>query len=379
MGRWIAVAFVFLSHAAHGEPPLRDITQLSVGQGHVCGLTANSTVVCWGDNAAGQVGIDTTGKAMPTSVTRPHVVGGLPKIKTVVAGSQHTCAIANDDRVWCWGSAGGDLKVGVGGTSGSIELAGVGLGTPVEMPLGDGTVRAIVVGNRHACAALATEVRCWPTLGTIPIGAKSITAPKLAITRLAGATSLAMGHGKFCATTKTKLLCWRDGIAPAQANLPRGEIPVEVSLGEMYACVRSAAGEARCWRSLIDDFWKRTPEKLIRWTGKRATKAIVAGDSPICTADVTGAVDCFLSDEQGLPDQAASASWATTALEAHPIKGVGNAIDVGIGRGRDAFGYGFGCALRGDLTVACWGDNEHGQLGRGTTTRDKKAAAVLAR
>lgn len=375
--RWIALTLLVSTHAARADPKrLSDITQLSVGQGHVCAVTTTNEVLCWGDNAAGQVGVDTAGKSMPTTVSRAHVVGGLPKIRKVAAGSQHTCAIAIDDRVWCWGSAGGDLKVGPGGASGSVELKGPGLGTPVEVPLGDGKANTVAVGHRHACVGFAGDVRCWSTFQAIPIGAKTITAPKVTITKLAGATSLAMGHGKFCATTPKNLQCWRDGLAPSPAA--SSILPVAISMGEMYACFRSTGGEARCWYSLIDDFWKRAPDKVIRWPGKRVTKAIAVGDSPVCTADVTGAVDCFLSDEQGLPDQAVEASWATTKLEAHPIKGAGNAIDVGVGKGRDAFGYGFGCALRGDRTVVCWGDNEHGQLGRGTTKRDKTAAPVLA-
>lgn len=377
MPRLIVVALCCVSGMAHADPePLGDIVQLSVGQGHVCAVTTSNAVVCWGDNAAGQVGIDQNGKAMPTDVTRPHVVGGLPKIRTVSAGAQHTCAIATDDRVWCWGSAGSDLKSTPGGTSGRIELEGPHLGTPVEVPLGGGKATALALHHRQACAAFATEVRCWETFRSIPLGAKAITAPKLAIATLAGATSLAMGHGKTCAITKTGLACWRDGIAPTPVAAARDA--VAISLGELYACVRDAAGAARCWFSLTDDFWKRAPEKPITWPGKRATKAIVAGDSPICAVDVTGSVDCFLSDEQGLPDQAIAASWASTKLEAHPIRRAGDAIDVGLGRGRDAFGYGFGCVLRGDRTVACWGDNEHGQLGRGTTKRDKAAAPALA-
>ncbi len=378
MSRWLVVALVAIVHTASAAPPLRDITQLSVGQGHVCAVNATSGVVCWGDNAAGQVGADRQGTSRPTSVDRPHLVGGLPTVRSVAAGAQHTCAITSDDRVWCWGSAGGDLKVGVGGTSGSIELKGAGLGTPVDVPLGPGKPRALAVGFREACVAYADEVRCWTHFQAIPIGAKAIAAPKLEITKLAGATSLALGHGKICATTAKSLVCWRKGIAPSPAAFGDAFVPVSISLGEMYACVRSLSGEARCWFSLIDDFWTRAPDKQITWPGKRATKAIVAGDSPICTVDVAGSVDCFLSDEQGLPDQAIPKSWATTKLQAHPIKSIGVAIDVGIGRGRDAFGYGFGCALRADRTVACWGDNEHGQLGRGTTKRDKAAAPVLA-
>ncbi len=276
--------------------------------------------------------------------------------------------------MWCWGSAGSDLKITPGGASGSIEMRGPGLGTPVEIPLGDGQLRTLAVGHRSACVATSTDVRCWVTSGIIPLGATRIAAPAFAITKLTGVTSMALGHGKVCATTESLMQCWREGGPPSVSKVAA----TGISIGENWACTRDEVGQARCWFSLIDDFWKRTPDKQITWSGKRATRVVVAGDSPICTADSTGTVDCFLSDEQGLPDQAIEASWASRRLEPHPIRGVTDALDVGIGHGRDAFGYGFGCALRGDRTVVCWGDNEHGQLGRGRAKGDKTAAPVLA-
>jgi len=372
MFRWVAV--LLLVGTAHADS--LKATQLSVGGGHVCALV-KSEVVCWGDNAVGQLGVGVSGKAVG-ELTKPHVVGGLPKIVRVSAGQQHTCAIDVDGAVWCWGSAGGDVVVTDGGTTGSMELKGDKLGTPVKMPLGKGKARAIHVSNAgpDACAAFEDEVRCWSTFRAIPINATSIAKIETKTYTISAVTKLAMSHGKICAINVAGLSCWTHDQKPAAAKLD--QLPATVAMGEMYACVASAKGDARCWWSLVDEFWKRKPDREIQWKAKRATRAIAVGDSPVCTVDATGAVDCFLSDEGGLTDDAIAASWATTQLAPHKIPGVSDAVDIGIARGRDVFGYGFGCALGKSGDVFCWGDNETGQLGRGDTERSKTAARVLA-
>jgi alpha-tubulin suppressor-like RCC1 family protein len=84
-----------------------------LGESHTCAIEADSTVYCWGKNNNGQLGVP------PGSTTCPRVTGDIPedvpcsptpaqitnlgKYKAVVAGSDHTCGIRNDDRVYCWG------------------------------------------------------------------------------------------------------------------------------------------------------------------------------------------------------------------------------------------------------------------------------------
>jgi hypothetical protein len=144
----------------------------------------------------------------------------------------------------------------------------------------------------------------------------------------------------------------------------------------------STTGEARCWSSLIGEFWKTPPDRIVRWPGKPATRALAVGDSPVCTADAGGVVDCFLSAEGGLTEDAAAASWAIPTIGPHAIAGISDAVDLGLGAGRNVFGYGFGCALRATRDaagsqVACWGDNESGELGTGDYRATKSAARVV--
>jgi len=120
----------------------------------------------------------------------------------------------------------------------------------------------------------------------------------------------------------------------------------------------------------------------VRWREKSPTRDVAAGDSPLCTVDGEGRVDCFLSEEGGLTDQAAARSWATKKVGPHPIPGVDAAVAVGLGLGRDVFAYGFGCALRATpdvrgAQVFCWGDNDSGQLGTDDHTSSRGALPVV--
>lgn len=368
------------------ESYLHDIVQLSVGLSHVCAVTTAGRVVCWGDNATGQLGVDSQGRAVATQLARPHVVGGLPPIAKVVAGSLHTCAIDRAGQVYCWGSAGADTVSTPGGTTGSIELHGEALGTPVAMGLSsDRAVDLALSPTGQACAAFAAKLRCWQTFQAIPNGAKVVVPPKVQTIHLDGVTSMAMGHGATCGVTSRGLYCWRTGGKMSKAVFRADDrfAPNQIAIGENYACAASAAGDVRCWWSLVDDFWTKPPNRDINWPTKAATRVVAVGDSPICTADIHGNVDCFLSDNGGLVDDAVADAWATTKLGPYPIQGVADAVEIGLGAGRDAMGYGFGCALRGGpdaagAQVLCWGGNELGQLGAGNVTTTKAAVRVLA-
>ncbi len=85
------------------------LTQLSAGRDHACGLTLDGTAWCWGVNDYGQVGEVTSplvcsafGSALPCEPT-PTLVSGLPALSEISAGTSHTCGVARDGAIWCWG------------------------------------------------------------------------------------------------------------------------------------------------------------------------------------------------------------------------------------------------------------------------------------
>ena len=89
---------------------------ISVGILHTCATLSNDKVKCWGSNWQGQLGYDhtqTLGDGLDQDRREVDEMGdNLPfldlgtnrTVKTVVAGSLHTCAILDNDRVKCWGN-----------------------------------------------------------------------------------------------------------------------------------------------------------------------------------------------------------------------------------------------------------------------------------
>ncbi len=65
---------------------------------HVCVITADRGVACWGENASGQLGVgDTKDRPAPTKVP------GLAKVTALALGGHHSCALTEAGEVWCWG------------------------------------------------------------------------------------------------------------------------------------------------------------------------------------------------------------------------------------------------------------------------------------
>ncbi len=75
-----------------------ELTQVSAGTHHACGLRADGQVVCWGFDAYGEVGRLPIAQRYP-----PAVVEGLRDVAQVSAGETHTCAVTRGGEVYCWG------------------------------------------------------------------------------------------------------------------------------------------------------------------------------------------------------------------------------------------------------------------------------------
>jgi len=93
-------AGAFGNGSGSGDVGGMTLTTIEAGLETTCGIDPAGDGWCWGQNNRGQLGIGTVNAstAIPTKVS-----GGL-KWKTIVPGSEHTCGIASDDSVWCWGA-----------------------------------------------------------------------------------------------------------------------------------------------------------------------------------------------------------------------------------------------------------------------------------
>ncbi len=88
--------------------PERTFAAVSAGDGSTCGLDADSSAYCWGDNSFGQVG----NGGGPAPVPVP-VAGGLRYAAIAVSGD-HACALSLEGEAFCWGENGSG-QLGTGG------------------------------------------------------------------------------------------------------------------------------------------------------------------------------------------------------------------------------------------------------------------------
>ena len=229
---------------------------LTAGDNFTCATDANRDLYCWGQNDAGQIGLDTTPEvASPTKV--PTESG----VMAVDGGLLSTC-VTTATTVRCTGD--GNL-----GALGDDTWALRRTFAPI---LGVGAVSRISVGNHTACATGAASTICWGRNSDGQLG-NGVVANKFTPVQIGGAARWrAVGAGKHhtCAIRidadsagtpdEDDLYCWGwnkrnelgdTGPDTATPRLIDGtRIWQDVDGGDSFACgVNGAAGSqvVSCW------------------------------------------------------------------------------------------------------------------------------------
>ena len=351
-------------------------TALSVGVGHVCGLTTDAAVQCWGERHPGSPASGST----PT----PELIAETSGFDRIAAGHSFTCGMRSDDRAMCWGR-------NVAGETGTGE-SGVMVATP--SPVAGGlTFTSISTGSAgsdrppHACGLTASGTAyCWGnnTLGALGNGTITSSAVPVAVAGGHVFESVSVGADFTCGIVRgAGAYCW--GLAAngrLGADSPRencndsggggiiacsttptpvenGRAHVMITAGGMHACAIDGEGVAYCWGSnstgqlgADTHFSSLKPAPV---SGSLRFAAISAGSSSTCGLTTAGEAFCWGSNALGEVGDGTLLSRLAPAKVATDLQFA--AIDAGRNHA---------CALTLDGAAYCWGSNMQGKIGKGS-------------
>ena len=292
-------------------PRASNIVAVSAGSESQCSLSADGAVACWGSSKFGQLGpkAPTTGSAsaVPYHVTLPG-----PAIQ-LASGASFNCALLSNGDLACWGKN-------------SFRQLGAAIAFSAT-PLISGFTKLaqVAAGGFHVCAVAKNSlVECNGSNASGQLGDGSTVDGSSS--SLFGATAVTAGLAHTCAlTVDGRVACWGNntqgqlgngtfinGLSPSAVALPAPA--VEVAASKNGTCARLSTGAVYCWGN-------NGAGEL----GNNATLDVSATPVPVVGIS--------------------HATRLVSASQAHHV-----------------------CAQMQDLTVRCWGYNNFGQIGDGTTT-----------
>lgn len=222
-------------------PTTLTFTQAAPGGAHNCAIATDQKVYCWGDNTNGQLGDLTVIRHYPPAP----VTGGF-RFAGVTSGAIHTCGLTTDGGVFCWGAnANGQLGDGTtvsrtSPTAVSTVLTFQSIGAAQSFTCGLSTV-----GSAHCWGALSPGTPVVSTPRAYP------TAPVF--------TSLSVGGFHACGLTADgTAYCWGDnsGGQLGDSTFTERAAPVAVattvkfrsiSAGFGHTCGNALNGAVLCW------------------------------------------------------------------------------------------------------------------------------------
>ncbi|MBN2084614.1 MAG: hypothetical protein JW748_05265 [Anaerolineales bacterium] len=205
---------------------------------------------------------------------------------------------------------------------------------------------------------------------TLPESGPPAATATLQIPRV---VDIALGKAHSCAVFDTgRVKCWGMNTRRQLGNesMVNSNLPVEVegladvkalTAGWAHTCALTKSGGVKCWGynkyGELGNGQNADSGPPVAVHGLSAgVIAIEAGDDHTCAVTASGAVMCWGFNQYGqLGD-------GTTTSRSVPVP-----IQAPMGNGALAVAAGWGhtCILTADKSVRCWGNNEYGQLGYG--------------
>jgi alpha-tubulin suppressor-like RCC1 family protein len=247
------------------------------------------------------------------------------------------------------GGTGADAVVDSGASEGSD--GGRDANAPDASPIAElQGVQQLSAGAAHTCAVLTSgSLVCWGSnaSGQLGDGTKTNRAAPVTVLGITGAVEVACGSAHTCARrTSGAVACWgangagqlgdgttEDRLSPTAVS---GALNArKLAAGATGTCAITSEDKVACWGEGSD----ATPKNVYLPTG--GFEQIAVGSAFACVS--FGPIACWGSNMMGTSQGAVSAVRDVAAGDNHA------------------------CVVTRDSMVACWGQNDVGQLGLRTT------------
>jgi alpha-tubulin suppressor-like RCC1 family protein len=345
--------------------------QISAGSSASCGVTSDDRAYCWGEGPPGN--------GTQSSSTRPVAVSGGLRFLQVTVGGSHKCGVATDNRAYCWGFN-NDGKLGDG--------TAIQRNSPV-LVAGGLRFRQVEAGDRHTCGVTTTEVAyCWGENRTGQLGDGTESVRRLKPYPVAGGLRfrrIVAASGHTCAlATSRRAYCWGWGALGQigdgktfQRRSPRavagGREFTQVIAGGTHSCGVATDGRAYCWgenRSGELGDGTTTGRLVPTLVGNgRIFSGVSGGGLHTCGVTPANALYCWGSQIFGQTGNGVSGSGTP---QPNPALVAGGRLYATVSGGTFHT-----CAVTTGSRAFCWGNNQTGELGDGTTTVRSTPVAVM--
>jgi alpha-tubulin suppressor-like RCC1 family protein len=237
-----------------------DWISVAAGDTHTCALNDSGEIWCWGMNHYGQLGTGSSvdGSSDYSAHPTPTRVVGSFVWDSLNGGDNHYCATTQGGQLYCWGANGDpEGRLGTGGTE---------LRNPTPLKVGDGWA-TVDAGDYHTCAIeMSGRLFCWGKAlgdGRLGTGIAESSLTPLRVGLADDWVSVSAGYFSSCAINASgALFCWGanqsgqlgDGTTANQlAPVPIGvdkqwrSVDVDNNYASMHTCAISVEGALYCW------------------------------------------------------------------------------------------------------------------------------------
>jgi alpha-tubulin suppressor-like RCC1 family protein len=354
---------------------------IDAGSYHTCAITRTELAYCWGFNQDGELGTGST-----SASTVPAGVSGGLAFRQVSGGKYHSCGVTLAGDGYCWGS----------------NLEGQ-LGREVEVqsstPVLNGravTFMTISVGRAHSCGlALTGHALCWGSNigGQLGFATQTTSVDTVGFVRTSGELyqRLASGGLHNCGiTTAGQTMCWGfndqgqlgtgntitfvpDTINPSTRLVSGGLAFDSITAGYKHTCALTSAGAAYCWGDnsygQLGDGTTTRSLVPVAVAGGHTFTTLSAGFYHTCGIATTGEAFCWGRNTPNSVQESVGGQLGDGTTTNRPLPTL---VSGGLTFQSISAGEVSTCGVTGASLAYCWGDNEYGQVGTGST------ASVLA-